>query len=315
MSLEIKGQSCPICRAYLFDDDEIAVCPTCGAPHHRECFVNAKHCGMECFHGTDMQYDRVKSEEKKAEKAKEEQEKPLQNENVLIECPVCKKRYSVSIDTCPGCGAKNNFAAHAHRFDILGGVNPSEDLGEGHKAKDVATFIGGMTSHIIPKFKRIKLGKKISFGIWNFFFPAARFAARKMYKEAFIFGAVQVAAALLLLPFGNSDVIPTTNQGNIDYVALAAISQSIVKSPKFIMASVGTVLQFLGMIISGLFADVFYYKHVISTLTNINKESQTSEEKLLSYRKKGGFNLFGFLLTVMIINYSVSLIAILVGII
>lgn len=315
MSLEIKGQSCPICRAYLFDDDEIAVCPTCGAPHHRECFVNAKHCGMECFHGTDMQYDRVRKEEN-AEKEKEEQGSSSkdQNQNILIECPVCKKRYPINSDTCPGCGANNNFAAHAHRFDILGGVEPTEDLGQGHKAKDVAAFIGGMTSRLIPKFKQIKLGKKVSFGIWNFLFPAARFAARKMYKEAFIFGAVQVAAALLLLPFGNSDVIPT-NQGNIDYSALYAISETIVKSPKFIMASVGTVLQFIGMIISGLFADVFYYKHVINTLTHINGESNTSEEKLLSYRKKGGFNLFGFLLTVMIINYSVSLIAILVGII
>ena len=92
MSLEIKGQSCPICHAYLFEDDEIAVCPICAAPHHRECFISVGKCGMEEFHGTEKQYDLVKKQV--SNETKEEQKK----ENkvpVEIECPSCHKSSRV----------------------------------------------------------------------------------------------------------------------------------------------------------------------------------------------------------------------------
>lgn len=41
---------CPVCRERFCEGDDIAVCPECGTPHHRECFLKNKKCGLEAFH-------------------------------------------------------------------------------------------------------------------------------------------------------------------------------------------------------------------------------------------------------------------------
>ena len=31
MSFNIEGEQCPVCHAYLFEDDDVVFCPECGA--------------------------------------------------------------------------------------------------------------------------------------------------------------------------------------------------------------------------------------------------------------------------------------------
>ena len=33
-----SGLCCPVCKVKFKDDDDIVVCPACGAPHHRSCY-------------------------------------------------------------------------------------------------------------------------------------------------------------------------------------------------------------------------------------------------------------------------------------
>ena len=56
MGFSVEGQSCPVCHAYLFDEDDVVICPVCGAPHHRDCYAHVGHCALEHLHGTDEQY-------------------------------------------------------------------------------------------------------------------------------------------------------------------------------------------------------------------------------------------------------------------
>ena len=35
MSKQLDGKTCQACHAYLFEDDDIVVCPECGAPVYR----------------------------------------------------------------------------------------------------------------------------------------------------------------------------------------------------------------------------------------------------------------------------------------
>ena len=46
MSISIEGEKCPVCGAYLFDEDDVVFCPECGAPHHRECYNAVGHCAL-----------------------------------------------------------------------------------------------------------------------------------------------------------------------------------------------------------------------------------------------------------------------------
>ena len=50
MMFKYEGAKCPVCHAYLMEDDDIVVCPDCGAPHHRECWKSLGHCGCEELH-------------------------------------------------------------------------------------------------------------------------------------------------------------------------------------------------------------------------------------------------------------------------
>lgn len=307
MSLEIKGQSCPICHAYLFEDDEIAVCPTCGAPHHRQCFIGAGKCGMEAFHGTENQYDLAKKKTEQEPKKEEPQNKENTG-GVLLECSSCHNHYDIKNNSCPNCGAPNGYGrAVIYGFDYLGGIDKNKDLGEGHKAEDVKNFVAAGTNRIIPKFASFKRGSKVSFSLWGLFFPAANFASRKMYKQAFIAGVLEVVAVLLLLPL--SLIIEQNGFENPNELYMALYEAgSQIKGP-FILASIGSLIYGFVKIMSGLFANRLYYRHVIKTMTEIKAQCLSDEEKIEMYRKKGGISIFGFCIAFMIVQYLPSIIA------
>jgi len=46
MSLSVEGQKCPVCKSYMFDDEEIVFCPVCGVPTHKECYDKIKKCPL-----------------------------------------------------------------------------------------------------------------------------------------------------------------------------------------------------------------------------------------------------------------------------
>ena len=71
MGISVEGQKCPICKAYLFDNDDLVFCPECGAPHHRDCYAALGHCAYKDKHGTSEGYKKPenKTSENNAENA------------------------------------------------------------------------------------------------------------------------------------------------------------------------------------------------------------------------------------------------------
>ena len=45
-----ENKLCPVCRERFHDGDDIAVCPECGTPHHRACYLKYNKCGLEELH-------------------------------------------------------------------------------------------------------------------------------------------------------------------------------------------------------------------------------------------------------------------------
>lgn len=43
---------CPVCRAPFTEDADIVVCPQCGAPHHRVCYLTKNKCALEEHHAS-----------------------------------------------------------------------------------------------------------------------------------------------------------------------------------------------------------------------------------------------------------------------
>ncbi len=305
MSFSVKGQTCPICKAYLFDEDDVAVCPVCAAPHHRECFVNAGKCGMEEFHGTDMQYDKVRN------KTEIDQEK-TQETKQMQECPSCHNKFPKADAFCNQCGTPvSHGAPFAIRIDFLGGVKPDEDLGEGVTANEAKDFVMVAPNRFIPKFKEFKNGGKVWFSIWHLFFPTASFAMRKMYFFAFLTGAVEIAANLLLAPLNS-----TLGQlmASADVKTYYDLAQFMLSSNdkalwiNFLLGVIGVVLTVSARLFGALFANKLYYKHTIKTLKEIKEKATDEEQKQQLIRKRGGVNLFAFIIAYMAVSFIPSVI-------
>lgn len=47
--MDYTGKKCPICSEKFKADDDIVVCPKCGAPYHRSCYEKEDVFSLTCI--------------------------------------------------------------------------------------------------------------------------------------------------------------------------------------------------------------------------------------------------------------------------
>lgn len=309
MSLNTEGVSCVRCHAYLFPEDDIVYCPVCGAPHHRECYNQLGHCALEEFHGTDRQYDKVKAHEE--EQAAAEMPNTGENAEGLITCQMCHEKYDFALNACPKCGAPNIAKAGGSfvNFDFLGGVPADYDIGDGITADEAKRFVAANTPRYIPKFAVLNAKNKLSWNWLAFLFPCGWMLSRKMYKNGIIVGLLTVISSLFYLPFMNAINNLGTTPGETQAQIMQSIYEHLPKMGAAVIAALlaGFVLNIAVRILSALFGDYLYKQYAISSIKTIRAESEDMD---YDYRKKGGVNIFLFLLGTMAVQYLPALIGI-----
>ncbi len=308
---ETNQKKCRICGGYLFDDDDVVVCPICGAPHHRDCYNSVGHCGDEDNHGTPLQYDKQLKKENAANGKKATADK--------IICPNCGNLCNQNDKFCPKCSAPltaryaestNNspFSAPFGRAFVIGkqdpcgGINPKTELGNGVKASDAAAFVGIGSQRYIPRFAAFSSG--FSKSSWNwaaFIFPAAWMFYRKMYFKAMAVFIIQLAASICSFPLSNaiSEILPA-NYTQADLVSLNFLSGKLLVPTIIFLAA--AVLSFTLRIIVGMFGDRIYKGHCIDKISEI-KGNKDIEDEEIEITKRGGTNLFVALLSILLLNY------------
>ena len=309
MSLNTEGVSCVRCHAYLFPEDDIVYCPVCGAPHHRECYNQLGHCALEEFHGTDRQYDKVKAREE--EQAAAEMPNTGENAEGLITCQMCHEKYDFALNACPKCGAPNIAKAGGSfvNFDFLGGVPADYDIGDGITADEAKRFVAANTPRYIPKFAVLNAKNKLSWNWLAFLFPCGWMLSRKMYKNGVVAGLLTVISSLFYLPFMNAINNLGTTPGETQAQIMQSIYEHLPKMGAAVIAALlaGFVLNIAVRILSALFGDYLYKQYAISSIKTIRAESEDMD---YDYRKKGGDNIFLFLLGTMAVQYLPALIGI-----
>lgn len=295
MALNIEGQKCPICNSYLFPEDDVVFCPTCGAPHHRDCFNSVGHCGLEHTHGTDEQYDRFKQAE---------EHKDHENENNTKKaeiCPNCKNKLSDDMLVCPYCGRPRHVRVFS--LDLLGGVAPDTDLGDGVTASEARDFVQINTQRYIPKFQELRR-KRFSWNWAALLFPHGWFLSRKMYKIGSFFIALSVAAQVCYIPLLNAlnTAVFSTSEEYVNYFL-----QNIDKfgAAPILLTFLGSAITVIASITAAVLGDSLYKKHAIRKI----KELRNSDEKDIKLRKFGGVNIFAFIIGVLITTYLPEIIS------
>lgn len=305
MSFNVEGKECGYCHAKLFSDDDIVICPECGAPYHRDCYKSLGHCALEQFHGTQQAYgENSKADDNKSDATYEPDNSGVEA-TVGIKCHMCGEEYSTDAAACPKCGTPNirKFGRNTVFFDFLGGVSPDLDLGEGVTADEAKKFVMANTNKYIPKFAKMKAGRKVFFNLLAFLFPVPWLFSRKMYKWGAFIGAVQVALSTVITPYAEK-MYPSS--GSITYPEMVnnfnAFLSGLSKSDFILHMSVISAISLITVllhVLMGIFGDLIYRNHVISTVKDIKSDDEYDFEE--SVRKKGGVSLIlliiGFLIT------------------
>ena len=260
------GEKCAACGQFFTEEDDVVVCPDCGSPHHRACYMNAGKCANEDFHFTNKKWER------KLEKAKLKE---------FVVCPICHFPNSKTAERCERCGTelKERLDEEAIPEPFSGmfdegmgqprpylGFDPNEDLG-GATVKEVSDFVRTNTIYYLPIFKRMKdLGSKISFNLTCLFFPSLYFANRKMWGWAVlaVFISVILNIPALIIYMAGTEGIPE------DIIAAINAHEAFLSNADMIC----TLLDLGVKLIFCLLGNSIYFKYILRSLKKVKNQGK-----------------------------------------
>lgn len=314
MAYKIEGETCPVCKAYLFNEDDVVFCPTCGAPHHRDCYAAIGKCGYHELHGTDGQYTPKTDDEPSTEANTEERS--------VSRCPRCNRETNGQVLFCPYCGCDMTEPAEMPPMgpafagvfvDPYGGLPKDGSVKiEGEKLEDVRKFVFSNTQRYLPVFARLNKKNKTSWNWAAFLLPHCWLFFRKQYTAGLIAAALMLAASFFALPLqlelntliSESAVVST--QAEQMQLIMSLIPQ--VSLPAVLMQAAGLVLNLGVMVYFGVFGDWLYRSHTVASVRTINADD-TKPEKDDEYLRKGGISVWAFMITYMVTYYLPQIVA------
>ncbi len=283
MMTKFIGEECPYCNNEFTSDDDIVVCPECGAPYHRNCYKLIGHCVFENKHTVGEVW--------------KSKNKEFANEKKV--CPHCKCLNNIDALFCEKCGlnlekddsrAKSDDSFHKNpnsstteknlnskaifslMLDPLGGINKNEDF-EGLSAVELADYVGSSSSYYMPQFKKIKDKEKYKFNFSAFLFSSLWFFYRKQYLKGII-------VAIVLSIFSVYDLIC-----NLAYLV----------EPSYQITRLGLVISYVSYflylgskVLISIHANKIYYKHCIKKIKKIKLKLEGNEKINLKLKSGGG---------------------------
>lgn len=286
------GEKCPVCNNRFTADDDVVVCPECGAPHHRECYRIENRCANEEYHGTGYKWERSASAA----------EKPNSVE-ATANCPVCGFLNKETDETCTRCGNKlhaeaqpqpeqrtgqnGSFQGHGAYQDVFRGAetangqetmfsflgfDPNEDMG-GATLTEVAGFVKTNILYYLPIFKRMKdLGTKISFNLTCLIFPNLYFANRKMWFWAIIATILEVICSLPSMIVVMADM---SSNGAFAIPGADVLAEFVSnhENDLFFFNEVFGMAFWVVKIVCCLFGNWLYYRFTLSSLKKLREQS------------------------------------------
>ena len=245
---------CPVCNAKLFEDDDIVVCPICGAPHHRNCFNYEGHCHYESTHGTPEQWTMPTADK---------------SEN----CNTQNEKFHNFDDSNPQSSQEMPFAQPILNFSVQ---DLEEEIDDNIKAKDVLFFTGSSGFRYLDVFKK-QNSKKTTFS-WNFIAflsPELWLASRKMW--------------FLAIPLTLINIVLST----ILSIIISPVTQAIELSNSFSAINLLTeteqlIVTLLGLcsiaicVFFGLFGDYIYRTFAFKKIRALKNANTISREEMAS---------------------------------
>lgn len=294
------NEKCPACSKPFADGDDVVVCPQCGTPHHRGCWLEKGDCVNKPLHGEGYVW---------TGENKPHIEVSFDEKNVLgLICPRCGTNNRPDRLFCSKCGLPkgaspntnkiyNNVPPFIHNEDFTPPYgfphkfSPEDEI-DGVPAIEVAEYVSTNSRRYVSEFMK---NRKISWNWGAFAFGSYWFFYRKLSKLGAAFLALTLSVNLI---FGSlmgqtlaavSKIYDELFRGLIsEQTAIFDITEIINNSGQgnFIVLYGICVLSL--RIIMALFADYMYRKAVIQKIGNIRKDSLNSSAYRAMLMLKGG---------------------------
>lgn len=326
---DYNGKECLVCGKKFAENDDIVVCPECGTPYHRECYLEKGEC---------INYELHENGGSWSEQQSAAQQRRF-DEGESIKCPRCGGENTNEALFCNYCGlplgvnggAQQSFNDSAAGggygngqqgmpggfpgmqgmpggFDPMFGIHtqrftPESDI-DGNTLGEYASYVSTNRGYFMTQFIRFsKFAKKASFSFVAFLFPQFYFFYRKMFKEG-------IGAFILTFLTSMSS-----------YIMMFHKSSKYVKDMNLIAAGMGSLVNdinlkadwfvaldyfcFIGswavMIACGLFANFWYYKKAKKDISRIKQNGGQNE----AIAAKGGTS-FALVLVAFFMYLAVS---------
>ena len=303
------GCPCEGCGKPLTLQDDIVVCPDCGAPYHRVCYEKLGQCIHRPAHAAGYEW-KFPYEESGAGTCLSCGDAILRDEETcLLWCFSC----------CPGGqgasllsrGSGEETFDYSQMYRQFGtSADPEKEFFEdafGQEAKmgrhDVRRlpYIGPAAPAYLAAYSRMQLQKsKVSMSFSALLFGPFYFFYRKAWKPAFGF----LAAELLL-------AAPTF----IEMLQLSgsALAPAMSASALTVFARVCSVLSFVLMLVRGMYGKWLYRKSAADHIRRIQSEFPDAQQRQAVLRAQGGVSFGAVFLCVLLLSVCGSAFSLLLG--
>lgn len=223
--MKFVGINCPVCSEKFSEDDDIVVCPKCGAPYHRECYQKNGKCIFTELHKNKQLWinENPLPEENISEEKTEKQE--------FIICNICGTKNPPDALICQKCGInlshdnyikipdflkfddenndedfyhdaneenkeENNNLPVGVRFVSFSNLAKFKHIKkdtnfDGVTGEELCNYVGNSIHYYLPVFSDIKLFKRSRFHISAFLFGGLWYFFRKQYKKGIIISLIE----------------------------------------------------------------------------------------------------------------------------
>ncbi len=338
--MDYENYPCPACGSHLHDGDDVVVCPVCGTPQHRSCWVENGKCANDALHASGYKWSRESSGGSREEQPETRAENadirlchvcgsenpadfahcgrcgallmPNSDEPVTTKCIYCGSENPAENSHCKNCGAPLTpyVRPRENPYVAAAGINENEIIGK-HTAGEIATFVRSSVRKYLEKFKRIESGQKVSFNWAAFFFGYVWLFARKLYKQGLVIillvSTVYLAASSTPGFQKAAELMyPYVESGATEIPAeelQAVYSQmwELAKTPFLIAAAAILIIR----IFCGFAGDRFYYNKTQRELDNAVKQTPDKNLQAMLVYRRGGLSFlsaFSGVLTYYIIS-------------
>ena len=285
------GQPCTSCHNTITAGDDIVVCPDCGSPYHRECYIKEGSCINTELHEKGESWKPVNT-----------QPEPSPNAAAaptMVACKNCGTENSSEEPFCKNCGAPINMEKAAgaifersvndgmsdsnpQSFSPFGGFvqvnrfDNSSDI-DGITIGEYNGYIGQRWFYFLPKFMRFsKIKSKISFNFSAFLFPHLYFFYRKMIPIGIL---MLIATSVLSLP---SVLVYMIRFGYLPSV-------TFINTQWFTnIVNASSIISYLIQIVAGIFANWLYYRQAKTDIQKIKTTVYDETAKKIAIANAGG---------------------------